>query len=306
MAANGNQETKFAEENPHCDLIALEGARTSLVKDLVNAYRCNRMARAGLFIVITLVMAALLAPILTPHAYDGIDLDNIAQPPSGSHLLGTDELGRDLFTRLIYGARISLVIGVVPALIAQLIGAAVGIMSGYYGGKTDYILMRLADIVIAFPSLLLAMAIMYTLGGGLGNIFVALSFVGWASTARVVRSLTLSLREKAFVEAARSIGVRNLVIMYRHILPNCIPTLVVLLTLSIPNYILQEAGLSFLGMGAQPPTPSWGLIAIKGKEFLLSAPWISIMPGIFILVTVLGFNFLGDGVRDAIDPTLRQ
>ncbi len=160
----------------------------------------------------------------------------------------------------------------------------------------------IADVVLAFPSTLLALAIMYTLSGSLINLFIALSVVGWASTARVVRSLTLSLKEQEYVEAARSIGVRNTVIMLRHILPNCIPTLIVLLTLRIPDYILQEAALSFLGMGAQPPTPSWGLIATKGKEFLFSAPWIGITPGIFILITVLGFNFMGDGVRDALDP----
>ena len=177
--------------------------------------------------------------------------------------------------------------------------------SGYYGGRVDYVLMRLADVVLAFPSLLLALAIMYTLGGSLMNLFIALSLVGWASTARVVRSLALSLKHKEFVEVVRLIGVKDITIMLRHILPNCVPTMIVLLTLSIPNYILQEAGLSFLGMGAQPPTPSWGLIATKGKEYLFSAPWIGIAPGVFILVTVLAFNFLGDGIRDALDPTMK-
>ncbi len=282
-----------------------ESARSQIVRDLVNAYGKNRMAIVGLIIVAILLIGAIAAPLISPYDPYKIDFSKVAAPPSAAHWLGTDELGRDLLTRLIYGARISLLIGVVPALIAQFVGAAVGIAAGYYGGKTDYILMRLADVVLAFPSLLLAMAIMYTLGGSLMNLFIALSFVGWASTARVVRSLTLSLRNKEFVEAARSIGVKNSVIMARHILPNCIPTVIVLLTLSIPNYILQEAGLSFLGMGAQPPTPSWGLIAIKGKEFLLSAPWIGVAPGVFILITVLGFNFMGDGVRDALDPTMK-
>lgn len=249
-----------------------------------------------------LTIGALAVPLISPYDPYKINLAMKTKAPSLAHWLGTDELGRDLFTRLVYGARISLMIGIVPALIAQFIGTVVGIVSGYYGRATDYILMRIADIVLAFPSQLLALAIMYTLSGGLVNLFVALSVVGWASTARVVRSLTLSLKNQEFVEAARSVGVKNIVIMIRHILPNCIPTIVVLLTLRIPSYILQEAALSFLGIGAQPPTPSWGLIATKGKEYLFSAPWIGIAPGIFILITVLAFNFMGDGVRDALDP----
>lgn len=274
----------------------------SVWRDLARAYRGNRMAAAGLAIVAILALAAVFAPLLTPYDPYKPDLANTSAAPSLSHPFGTDELGRDLFTRIVYGARISLMIGVIPALIAQAVGAAVGIVSGYCGGVVDHILMGVADVVLAFPSTLLALAIMYTLSGSLINLFIALSIVGWASTARVVRSLTLSLKEQEYVEAARSIGVRDSVIMIRHILPNCVPTLIVLLTLRIPDYILQEAALSFLGMGAQPPTPSWGLIATKGKEFLFSAPWIGIMPGVFILITVLGFNFMGDGVRDALDP----
>ena len=282
-----------------------EGAQDSLFADLVNAYRKNRLAAFGLAVVVILAVGALAAPLISPYDPYKINLAMKAQAPSFAHWLGTDELGRDLLTRLVYGARVSLLIGIVPALIAQVVGATVGIVSGYYGGAADYLLMRVADVVLAFPSQLLALAIMYSLDGGLINLFIALSIVGWASTARVVRSLTLSLKNQEFVEAARSIGVRNVVVMARHILPNCIPTIVVLLTLRIPNYILQEAALSFLGMGAQPPTPSWGLIATKGKEYLFSAPWIGIAPGAFILITVLAFNFMGDGVRDALDPTMK-
>lgn len=274
----------------------------SIFTDLVNAYKKNRLAMLGLVMVAILTIGALVVPLISPYDPYKINLAMKTTAPSLAHWLGTDELGRDLFTRLVYGARISLMIGIIPALIAQIIGTVVGIVAGYYGRAIDYILMRIADIVLAFPSQLLALAIMYTLSGGLINLFVALSVVGWASTARVVRSLTLSLKNQEFVEAARSIGVQNIVIMIRHILPNCIPTIVVLLTLRIPSYILQEAALSFLGMGAQPPTPSWGLIATKGKEYLFSAPWIGIAPGIFILITVLAFNFMGDGVRDALDP----
>lgn len=277
---------------------------SSFLKDIVTAYRRNRLAMAGAVIVIALVLMAVLAPILSPYDPYMIDLDVMTQAPSRAHWLGTDQFGRDLLTRILYGTRISLVIGIVPTLLSMSIGTTLGLAGGYYGGKVDMVIMRLCDIVLAFPSLLLAMAIMYTLGATLLNIFIALAAVGWAGTARVVRSQVLSLREKEFVEAARAVGVRSRVIMARHILPNCLPALIVLFTLGIPGAILSEASLSFLGVGAQPPTPSWGLIITSGKEFLFSAPWIAISPGVFILVTVLAFNFMGDGIRDAADPYL--
>ena len=279
---------------------------SSFLKDIVTAYRRNRLAMAGAAIVIALVLMAVLAPVLSPYDPYLIDLDVMTQAPSRAHWLGTDQFGRDLLTRILYGTRISLVIGIVPTLLSMSIGTTLGLAGGYYGGKVDMVIMRLCDIVLAFPSLLLAMAIMYTLGATLLNIFIALAAVGWAGTARVVRSQVLSLREKEFVEAARAVGVRSRVIMARHILPNCLPALIVLFTLGIPGAILSEASLSFLGVGAQPPTPSWGLIITSGKEFLFSAPWIAISPGVFILVTVLAFNFMGDGLRDALDPYMKQ
>lgn len=279
---------------------------SSFLKDIVTAYRRNRLAMAGAVIVIALVLMAVLAPVLSPYDPYMIDLDVMTQAPSRAHWLGTDQFGRDLLTRILYGTRISLVIGIVPTLLSMSIGTTLGLAGGYYGGKVDMVIMRLCDIVLAFPSLLLAMAIMYTLGATLLNIFIALAAVGWAGTARVVRSQVLSLREKEFVEAARAVGVRSRVIMARHILPNCLPALIVLFTLGIPGAILSEASLSFLGVGAQPPTPSWGLIITSGKEFLFSAPWIAISPGVFILVTVLAFNFMGDGLRDALDPYMKQ
>ncbi len=279
---------------------------SSFVKDIATAYRRNRLAMVGAAVVLLLVLTALLAPTLSPYDPYMIDLDVMTQAPSRSHWLGTDQFGRDLLTRILYGTRISLVIGVVPTLLSMTIGTALGLIGGYYGGKVDAVIMRLCDIVLAFPSLLLAMVVMYTLGATLVNIFIALAAVGWAGTARVVRSQVLSLKEKEFVEAARAVGVRGSVIMVRHILPNCLPALIVLFTLGIPGAILSEASLSFLGVGAQPPTPSWGLIVTSGKEFLFSAPWIAISPGIFILVTVLAFNFMGDGFRDALDPYMKQ
>jgi peptide/nickel transport system permease protein/oligopeptide transport system permease protein len=278
----------------------------SFLRDVWIAYRRNRMAMAGAVGVGLLVFVAVFAPLLTPYDPYAIDLDAMTLAPSWAHWLGTDQFGRDLLTRIFFGARISLVIGVVPTLLGMAVGTLLGLVGGWYGGKIDYAFMRLADIVMAFPSLLLAMVVMYTLGASLFNIFIALAIVGWGGVARVVRSQVLSLREKEFVEACRAVGVRTPVILFRHILPNCLPSLIVLFTLGIPGAILSEASLSFLGVGAQPPTPSWGLIVTSGKEFLFSAPWIAIAPGVFILLTVLAFNFLGDGLRDALDPYMKQ
>jgi len=278
----------------------------SLFQDLIRAFRQNRMAFLGLLMVLLLTVLALAAPVITPYDPYEVDLDNSLLAPSWSHWFGTDMFGRDLLTRVIYGARISLVIGLVPSFFAMFIGAVLDIVAGYYGGWTDFWIMRLADMVLAFPSLLLAMCFMYTLGATLFNIFIALSLVGWAGTARVVRSQTLSFKEKEFVEAARAIGVKRRVIMLRHIFPNCLPALMVLFTLRIPQAIMSEASLSFLGVGAQPPTPSWGLLVSRGKEFLFSAPWVAILPGVAILLTVLAFNFMGDGLRDAIDPYMKD
>jgi peptide/nickel transport system permease protein/oligopeptide transport system permease protein len=275
------------------------------LRDFIDHFRQNRMAMIGSVIVLFLILMALFAPLLTPHGPYTMDLNKQLWAPSAQYWLGTDKFGRDLLTRIIYGTRISLVVGLIPSLFSILIGAVLGIVSGYYGGKTDFMIMRLADVMLAFPSLILAMVVMYTLGPNLFNIFIAISLVGWAGPARVVRSQTLSLKEKEFVEAARAMGVKKTRIMLRHILPNCLPALIVLFSLSIPEAIMYEASLSFLGVGAQPPTPSWGLLVSKGKEFLFSAPWVAIMPGVAILMTVLAFNFMGDGLRDALDPYMK-
>jgi peptide/nickel transport system permease protein/oligopeptide transport system permease protein len=184
----------------------------------------------------------------------------------------------------------------------MVIGTVLGLISGFFGKKTDFMIMRLADVVLAFPSLLLAMVTMYTLGASTLNLFIALSIISWAGTARVVRSQTLSLKEEEFIEAANSMGVKKRIIMIRHILPNCLHTLIVLFTLNIPGSILSEASLSFLGVGAQPPDTSWGLMISQGQQYFFQSPWLIIAPGMAILIIVLAFNFLGDGLRDAIDP----
>lgn len=281
-------------------------AEPSLLREGIAAFARNRVALVGLAFIVVLVVVALFIPWISHHDPYRVALDEQFLPPSLTYWLGTDNFGRDVLTRILYGARISLLVGTLPSLISLVIGAALGILSGYVGGKTDAIIMRLADMMIAFPSLLLAMVVMYTLGANLLNIFIALALVGWASVARVVRSETLALKGKEFIEAARANGTSRLTTMVKHIFPNVIPTLIVLFSLSIPDAIMWESSLSFLGVGVQPPEASWGLLVAKGKEYLLQAPIVAIAPGIAILLTVLAFNFIGDGLRDALDPSMKD
>lgn len=269
-------------------------------------WRENKLAAASAAVILLFILAALLAPVLTPYTFDGMDLLNRLAPPSREHPLGTDEAGRDVLTRMLYGSRVSLLVGIVPTVVSMLAGALLGIIAGYSGGRTDAVIMRIADVMLAFPSMFLAMVIMYTLGDGMINIFLALALVNWASVARIVRAETLKLKETEFVEAARSIGVKRAAIMLRHILPNCIPSLIVLFTLNIPSAILSESSLSFLGIGIKAPQASWGLMVNTGRQFLYSQPWLSLSPSIAIMLIVLAFNFLGDGLRDVLDPHLKN
>lgn len=266
----------------------------------------NKIAAASAIVILLFILAAILAPVLTPYTFDSMDLHNRLALPSRAHLLGTDEAGRDVLTRMLYGSRVSLLVGIVPTVISMLAGAILGIIAGYNGGRTDAVITRIADVMLAFPSMFLAMAIMYTLGDGMINIFLALALVNWASVARIVRAETLKLKETEFVEAARSIGVGKLVIMLRHIFPNCAPSLIVLFTLNIPSAILSESSLSFLSIGIKPPQASWGLMVNAGRQFLYSQPWLSLSPSVAIMVVVLAFNFLGDGLRDVLDPHLKN
>jgi len=266
----------------------------------------NKLAAISAVVILLIILVAIFAPLVAPYDPTEQDLRNRLDGMSLQHIFGTDQLGRDVLSRMIYGARISLCIGIFPTLISMILGTILGLMSGYLGKGADFIIMRLADVVMAFPSLLLAMVVMYTLGSGIVNIFLALTIVSWAGTARVVRSQTLSLREMEYVQAARSMGVSSFKIMFRHILPNCLPSLIVLFTLNIPGSILSESSLSYLGIGAQSPATSWGLMVSEGKDYLFTNPVIAIAPGVAILVLALAFNFLGDGVRDVLDPYGKQ
>ena len=268
--------------------------------------RANKLSLISMIVIFLLILCSILAPWLTPYGEADIDLMHRLSPPSAEHLLGTDEAGRDVLTRLLYGSRVSLMVGIVPTLLSMVIGAVLGVLAGYLGGAVDSIIMRLADIVLAFPSMLLAMVIMYTLGDGLFNVFLTLTLMNWGTVARIARAETLKLKTVDYVEAARSIGMTKWRIIRKHILPNCLPMLIVLFTLNVPSAILTESALSFLGLGIQPPSASWGLMVNTGRQYLFNAPWLSFAPSGAIMLAVLSFNFLGDGLRDAIDPRLRR
>ena len=252
-----------------------------------------------------LVLLAIFAPLIAPADPLAIDYAHPAAPPgAGGHLLGTDAVGRDILARLIYGTRISLQVGLVAVGIAATLGTTVGLAAGYYGGWVDSVLMRTVDVFLAFPVIVLAIGIIAVLGPSLGNVVIALGLVAWTTYARVVRGQVLVLRELDFVHAARAMGVGDWRILTRHILPNTLAPIIVLATVGMATAIIAEAALSFLGLGVQPPTPSWGTMLNEGRGFLRTAPHISTFPGLAIMLTVLGFNFLGDGLRDALDPRL--
>ena len=266
----------------------------------------NKLAVFSAIVILLFILAAILAPFLTKYSFSQMDLLHRLSAPSAEHLLGTDEAGRDILTRLLYGSRVSLMTGVVPTLMSMAFGAMMGVVSGYYGGMVDALIMRIADIMLAFPSMLLAMVIIYMLGDGLINVFLTLALVNWASVARIVRAQALQLRQTEFVEAARVMGVSRVRILFRHLYSNCLPTLIVLFTLNVPSAILTESSLSFLGLGIQPPNASWGLMVNEGRQYLYNAPWVSLVPSAAIMMIVLAFNFLGDGLRDVLDPHLKK
>lgn len=288
------------------DLQSQVGEKDGIREKLLRMCRQNKLAAFSALIILIIILMAVFAPLIAPYGEAQQDLLHRLQAPSAQHWFGTDELGRDVFTRILYGARVSLSIGILPTIISLVIGVVLGLLAGYIGGWLDYLIMRVADVMLSVPSLLLAMVVMYTLGSSTMTLFIALSMVNWASVARVVRSQTLSLKESEYVEAARSIGVSGGMIMLRHIMPNCIPSLIVLFTLNIPSAILSESSLSFLGIGVQPPGASWGLMVNQSKEFLFTSPWLCLAPCLSIMVVVLAFNFLGDGLRDVLDPYMKN
>ena len=266
----------------------------------------NKIAMIGLVIIVSLALIAIFAPFIAPHDPIEQNLKKRFLSPSGEYPMGTDDLGRCLMSRIIYGARVSLRVGVITVGIITVIGVTLGLISGYCGGIVDEIIMRFVDVVLAFPGIILALAIAGALGPGLFNVMLALAMVGWTGLARVVRSSVLSVKEKEFVESARALGCSDLYIMTRHILPNVMAPVIVLATLDMAFIILAAAGMSFLGLGAQPPIPEWGSMLNNGRAFMRIAPHLTTFPGLAIMITVLAFNFLGDGLRDALDPRQQQ
>ena len=268
----------------------------------------NKMALLGLGILVILVLLALFADVIAD--YDTVvikqNLANRLKGPSAEHWLGTDEFGRDIFASLIHGARVSLKVGIIAVGISIVLGGILGALAGFYGGKIDNIIMRVMDVFLAVPSILLAIAIVSALGPSILNLMVAISISSVPSYARIVRASVLSIRDQEFVEAARAIGANNARIIFRHIIPNSLAPVIVQGTLGVASAILSTAGLSFIGLGIQPPAPEWGSMLSGGRQYLRYAWWVTTFPGVAIMITILSLNLLGDGLRDALDPRLKQ
>ncbi len=269
-------------------------------------FKKQKVALVALIFIIALVLAAILAPVIAPYDPSAPDYNAVLQGPSGDHWAGTDAYGRDIFSRIIWGARISLAVGFLSVTLGALFGVTLGIVSGFYGGWVDSIIMRICDLLLAFPGILLAIAVIAVLGPGITNVIYAVAIFSIPVFARLARSTTLQLKRTVYVDASRAIGVADRVIMLRHILPGTLPNVIVYFSMRIGTSILTAAALSFIGFGAQPPSPEWGAMLADGRTYMGVADHLTLFPGIAIFVTVLGFNLFGDGLRDALDPKLRS
>ena len=275
-------------------------------KEFVRKFKKQKTALVALAFICLLAIIAVISYQVVPYGINEYDYSAIMQGPSAKHIFGTDEFGRDLFSRILCGTRISLSVGLLSVSIGAILGTILGLLGGYYGGLLDACIMRVCDVLFAFPGIILAIAIVAILGSGLYNVVIAVAVFSTPTLARLVRSTTLSLKSSVFVQAARNIGSSDRRILFRHILPGAIPNIIVQYTMSIGNSILTASSLSFLGMGAQPPTPEWGLLLSNGRNYMMSSWHITFFPGLAIFLTVLSFNLLGDGLRDALDPKLSE
>jgi peptide/nickel transport system permease protein len=266
----------------------------------------HKLALASLLVFLTVTAACMAAPLIAPYEMDAINLGSIRLPPSMDHWMGTDDLGRDLYTRILYGGRISILIGVLAALVGTGLGSLIGAVSGFYGGWLDNVLMRFTDTAYSIPTLPLLIVLSSYTQAAVSSMVLIIGFLSWMATARVVRSQVLSIKEMEYAEAARSIGATNLRMIARHILPNAVGPIIVGATLGVGNAIIIESSLSFLGLGVQPPVPTWGNMLMDSQATMASKPWLTIFPGLAILLTVLSVNFIGDGLHDALDPTVRS
>lgn len=269
-------------------------------------FRKNKEAMVCLFIIVVLIIVAIFAPIFAPYDPNAQSLAEMLQKPSAKHLFGTDEYGRDILSRIIYGARISLSVGVVSQVIASVIGFFMGVMAGYFGGKVDRIISFLIQVFSSFPYILFAIALIFVLGPGIYNLFIALGLLSWANIARMIRGQVMQLKKKEYIEACIINGGSTFRVIMKHLLPNCMSTMIVLITLGIPTAIINEASLSFLGLGVQAPDSSWGSMISLSQPYIRSNPTYSIIPGLAIIIVVLSFNIVGDGLRDALDPKMKS
>ena len=287
-------------------VIPLSGKKQSQLAVVLRRVSKNPSAEIGLVVVILLVLMAVFAPLIAPYPYDQQNLLNTRKAPSAEHIMGTDELGRDIFSRIIHGSRYSLSIGFLAVLFSNIIGMTLGALAGYYGGLVDDIIMRLIDIIQSIPGILLAIAISVVLGPGFFNTLLALGFGAITMACRLMRASVLGIRNQEFLEAAISNNASTFRIITKHVIPNSFAPVLVGATMSIGNVIMSAAMLSFIGLGIQPPTPEWGAMISGGRALIRSCPWMVTFPGIFIMFTVLAFNMLGDGLRDALDPKLKK
>lgn len=287
-------------------IVQIESPRKRRMKEMSSRFFQNKLAVIGGIFTLLLILMAIFAPLISPYGPAEQDYAKFLKGPNLAHIMGTDELGRDIFTRIIYGSRVSIQAGIISVGIALLIGIPIGLFSGYYRGVLDeFVVMRFTDALLSFPPLVLALSLAAVLGAGLQNAMIAIGIIFTPNFIRLVRGEVLSQREREYVTAAKASGISDLKIMFRHIFPNCLPPILVQATLSIAAAIISEASLSYLGLGTQPPTPSWGAMLSMGQGYLGDAPWISLFPGLFIFLTVLSINLFGDGLRDALDPKLK-
>jgi peptide/nickel transport system permease protein len=283
-----------------------EEKAASIWSESWKSFKKNKMAIIGLSLVIFFILLAIFAPIIAPYSFEEQNLSNKHLSPSAEHWFGTDEFGRDIFSRIIFGSRLSLSVGFLSVAGSVVIGSLLGIIAGYYGKWIDAIICRIFDILLAFPSILLAIAIVAVLGPSLRNALIAIAIINVPTFGRLVRSRVLTVKEEEYVTAAKAIGMKDPRILLHHILPNCLAPIIVQGSLAIASAILECAALGFLGLGAQPPVPEWGKMLSDSRSFILQAPWTVLFPGIAIMLTVLGFNLMGDGLRDALDPRMKK
>lgn len=296
MSTNVNENNKVVKKRK----------KSSKAADIFKRLKRNKMAMVGLAILVILILTAVFADLIAPYGFDDQNLDNMLMGPSAEHIFGTDEFGRDLFSRIVYGSQVSLKVGFIAVTISVLSGGLLGAIAGYFGGMIDNVIMRVMDVLLAIPSILLAISISASLGPGLLNLMIAVGISSIPGYARLVRASVLSIRNVEYIEAARSVGAGDFTIIIKHIIPNVLSPVIVQATLGVAFAILTAAGLSFIGLGIQPPNPEWGAMLSSGRSYIRDYPHLTLFPGLAIMTTILALNFLGDGLRDALDPKLKN